>query len=57
LQACRGGIGGSSMVWCFPYAGDYDSVPAGYFFANGASKSTTTYAALFNVIGPGIIKY
>lgn len=35
----------------FPYAGDYDSVPAGYFFANGASKNPATYPALFAVIG------
>lgn len=34
-----------------PFAGNYNVVPDGWLFANGASLSTSTYAALFAVIG------
>ena len=41
------GVTGTVDMW----AGDYDAVPSGALFCNGASLSTTTYAALFAVVG------
>ena len=43
--------GGTPAGVCEPYAGDYDAIPGGWYFADGSSKVTTTDVALFAATG------
>tara|TARA_B100001094_G_scaffold130313_1_gene126177 strand:+ start:15777 stop:19094 length:3318 start_codon:yes stop_codon:yes gene_type:complete len=51
ISGIKGEVGGSPIGQIVAWSGSATAVPQGYFLCSGTSLNTTTYAALFNIIG------
>ena len=51
ISGSKGEVGGTPIGQIIAWSGNINALPQGYFLCDGTLLNTTTYAALFNIIG------